>query len=88
LNSTLKSLLFWMVLIVVGVLIWQFSTSFQRTEAPMPFSQFLKKVDNGEVVTPVLKYDDLVDLLTVVGALRDAGCAEQRPPDHDGRRGH
>ena len=26
LNSTLKSLLFWMVLVVVGVLIWQFST--------------------------------------------------------------
>ena len=31
-NSTLKSLLFWMVLIVVGVLIWQFSTQFQRAE--------------------------------------------------------
>ena len=29
-NSTLKSLLFWMVLIVVGVLIWKFSTTFQR----------------------------------------------------------
>ena len=30
LNSTLKSLLFWMVLVVVGVLIWNFSTTFQR----------------------------------------------------------
>ena len=29
-NSTLKSLLFWMVLVVVGVLIWNFSTKFQR----------------------------------------------------------
>ena len=31
LNSTLKSLLFWMVLVVVGVLIWNFSTNFQRS---------------------------------------------------------
>ena len=31
LNSTLKSLLFWMVLVVVGVLIWNFSTTFQRS---------------------------------------------------------
>ena len=49
-NSTLKSLLFWMVLIVVGVLIWQFSTGLQRNETSMTFSQFMKHVDNGEVV--------------------------------------
>jgi hypothetical protein len=54
LNSTLKSLLFWMVLIVVGVLIWNFSTTFQRSEAAMPFSMFLKHVDNGEVVSVVM----------------------------------
>ena len=28
-NATLKSLLFWIVLIVVGVLIWNLSTRFQ-----------------------------------------------------------
>ena len=33
LNSTLKSLLFWMVLVVVGVLIWNFSTKFQQQRA-------------------------------------------------------
>ena len=49
LNSTLKSLLFWMVLIVVGVLIWQFSTTFQRSENQIAFSPFLKNVDQGEV---------------------------------------
>jgi len=44
LNSTLKSLLFWMVLIVVGVLIWNFSTTFQRAESPMAFSEFLSRL--------------------------------------------
>ncbi len=47
-NSTLKSLLFWMVLVVVGVLIWQFSTELRRKpESPIPFSQFLQNVEVG-----------------------------------------
>jgi cell division protease FtsH len=49
LNSTLKSLLFWMVLVVVGVLIWNFSTGFQGADTAMTFSDFLAKVDAGEV---------------------------------------
>ena len=48
-NSTLKSLLFWMVLIVVGVMIWQFSNTFQRAESPMAFSTFLEHVEKGQV---------------------------------------
>ena len=36
LNSTLKSLLFWMVLVVVGVLIWQFSDGLRPTPAHHP----------------------------------------------------
>ena len=30
LNSTLRSLVFWMVLVVIGVLVWNFSTKFQN----------------------------------------------------------
>jgi cell division protease FtsH len=48
-NSTLKSLLFWMVLVVVGVLIWNFSTSFQGKDQPVSFSHFISMVDAGEV---------------------------------------
>ena len=53
-NSTLKSLLFWMVLVVVGVLIWQFSTTFQRQPAPMAFTDFLQKVQDGQVTSVVM----------------------------------
>jgi cell division protease FtsH len=49
LNSTLKSLLFWMVLVVVGVLIWNFSTSFQTRDNPIAFSEFVEMLDKGEV---------------------------------------
>src|SRR3954451_4841063 len=54
LNSTLKSLLFWMVLVVVGVLIWQFSVGLRPSPTTIPFSQFLQKVDAGDVATVVM----------------------------------
>ena len=40
-NSTLKSLLFWMVLVVVGVLVWTFSTRFQAHDQAVSFSNFV-----------------------------------------------
>jgi cell division protease FtsH len=64
LNSTLKSLLFWMVLIVVGVMIWQFSNSFQRNESPMSFSSFLQKVDKGEVTSVTITGNEITGVLT------------------------
>ena len=48
-NSTLKSLLFWVVLVVVGVLIWNFSTKFQHNDRQASFSEFMSWVDSGSV---------------------------------------
>ena len=63
-NSTLKSLLFWMVLIVVGILIWQFSTSFQQHETSMEFSRFLQNLDKGEVQSVVITGNEITGKLT------------------------
>jgi cell division protease FtsH len=49
LNSTLKSLVFWMVLVVVGVLIWNFSATFQTRDKTITFSEFVKQLDEGQV---------------------------------------
>jgi cell division protease FtsH len=54
LNSTLKSLVFWMVLVVVGVLVWNFSSRFQRSENPISFSEFISFVDSGQVARVTL----------------------------------
>jgi cell division protease FtsH len=54
LNSTLKSLLFWMVLVIVGVLIWNFSTTFQTRDNPIAFSKFIESLDKNEVVQVTL----------------------------------
>jgi cell division protease FtsH len=48
-NSTLKSLLFWMVLVVIAALIWQFSTNFQRNTDEITFTDFLQKVDSSQI---------------------------------------
>jgi len=48
-NSTLKNFLFWMVLIVIGVLIWNFSTQFSPGVRTLSFTDFLKSVDAGQV---------------------------------------
>jgi cell division protease FtsH len=45
----LKSLLFWMVLVVVGVLLWQFSTNYQQRDSVISFSDFMEKVNGGQV---------------------------------------
>jgi len=63
LNSTLKSLLFWMVLIVVGVMIWQFSTNFQRVETPMAFSTFLQHVEKGDVQSVTITGSEITGVL-------------------------
>ena len=63
-NSTLKSLLFWMVLIVVGVLIWNFSANFQRSEAAMPFSTFLSHVDSKEVQAVTITGNEITGTLS------------------------
>ena len=48
-NSTLRSLLFWMVLVIVGVLIWNFSTTFQAREEVIPFSEFVQQLDTNKI---------------------------------------
>jgi cell division protease FtsH len=59
LNSTLKSLLFWMVLVVVGALIWNFSATFQTQSKSVVFSQFLKLVNDGQVASVLITGDKI-----------------------------
>ncbi|MGE4055947.1 MAG: ATP-dependent zinc metalloprotease FtsH [Vicinamibacterales bacterium] len=53
-NSTLKSLLFWMVLVVVGVLIWNVSTRFQQNDQSVTFSEFMSQVEAGQIARVVI----------------------------------
>ena len=84
-NSTLKSLLFWMVLIVVGVLIWQFSTGLQRNETPMPFSVFLGHVDKNEVVSVTITGNEITgQLSTSASGDGNTKFRTYAPPQYEG----
>lgn len=50
-NSTVRSLVFWVVLVVVVVMIWSFSTQFQAGDNSVSFSEFVRWVDAGQVET-------------------------------------
>jgi cell division protease FtsH len=58
-NSTLKSLVFWVVLVVVGVIIWNFSTKFQQQPRTVNFSEFMSTVDAGGVARVVITGQDI-----------------------------
>ena len=48
-KPSLKNLMFWMALVVVGVLIWNFSTNFQAGDRTEVFSEFMALVDQGQI---------------------------------------
>ena len=48
-NSTTRSLLFWMVLVVAVVLIWNISSQFRTGDTSVSFSEFIRWVDTGQV---------------------------------------
>jgi len=60
LNSTLKSLVFWMVLVVVGVLVWNFSTRFNTRDRDVSFSEFMSWVDSGQVARVTITGNEIL----------------------------
>jgi cell division protease FtsH len=80
-NSTLKSLLFWMVLVVVGVLIWNFSSNFQGKDQPVSFSHFISMVDAGEVESVTITGNEITG---TTKASPNEKFRTYAPPQYDG----
>ena len=78
-NSTLRSLVFWMVLVVVVVLIWNVSTQFQTADDSVTFSEFLRQVDAGEVQSVELTGNEINGSLSTGGRFRTYA-----PPQYEG----
>jgi cell division protease FtsH len=70
-----------MVLIVVGVLIWNFSTGFQGPDQPMTFSDFIAKVDAGEIEEVTITGNEITGTLKV-GV--DNKFRTYAPPQYEG----
>jgi cell division protease FtsH len=63
LNSTLRSLVFWMVLVVIGALVWHLSASLQKPPNVLTFSDFMDKVGKQEVEQVLIARDELTGTL-------------------------
>ena len=78
-NTNLRSLLFWMVLVVVGVLIWNFSTAFQPRAAEWDFSEFVRQVDAGQVARVTIAGNEITGTTTSNESFRTYA-----PPQYEG----
>jgi len=58
-NSTLRSSLFWLVLVIVAVLVWNFSTTFQARDRTVTFSEFMAWVNSGQVATVTIAGNEI-----------------------------
>ncbi len=63
-NTRLKSLLFWMALMAVGVVIWNVSTNFQARDRTVTFSEFLQWVDSRQVESVTIRGSEITGMST------------------------
>ena len=63
-SSSMKSLLFWVVLVTVGVLVWNLSTSFQTRHTSVTFSDFVRRVDAGQVESVTIAGNEITGTST------------------------
>ena len=78
-NTTLRSLLFWMVLVVVGGLIWNFSATFQPRATELDFSEFVRQVDGGQVAKVTITGNEITGTTTSNESFRTYA-----PPQYEG----
>jgi len=78
-NPSVRSFVFWMVLVVVVVLIWNFSTDFQARDESVSFSEFIRMVDSGQVESVTLTGNEVSGSTTSGSSFRSFA-----PPQYEG----
>ena len=61
-NSTMKSLVFWMALVVVAILVWRFSAQFQTAADQLTFTEFVAAVDSRQVTRVTITGNEITGL--------------------------
>ena len=78
-SPSVRSFAFWMVLVVVVVLIWNFSTDFQSRDESVSFSEFIRMVDSGQVESVTLTGNEVTGSTTSGQSFRSFA-----PPQYEG----
>ena len=61
-STTVKSVVFWVAMIVLVALVWNFSSKFQRNELGVSFSEFIVWVDSGQVARVTITGNELTGI--------------------------
>ena len=78
-NSSLKSLVFWMALVIIGVIVWNFSTQLQTSLQPLSFSEFMASVDGGQIERVTITGNEITGVNTANESFRTYA-----PPQYEG----
>ena len=78
-NSTTRSLVFWMVLVVVVAVIWNLSNQFRTGDNEVAFSEFMRQVQTGQVNSVELTGNEIVGTSTSGDLFRTYA-----PPQYEG----
>jgi cell division protease FtsH len=70
---------FWIVLVIVGGLVWNFSTRFQTSQKPESFSEFIERVDSGQVARVTITGNEITYISKANESFRTYA-----PPQYEG----
>ena len=63
-NTTVKSVVFWVAMLVLVGLVWNFSSRLQRAETNVSFTEFINLVDSGQVTNVTITGNELTGTQT------------------------
>ena len=77
-NSTMRNLVFWMAMAVIGAMVWNFSTKFQTAAKTLTFTEFMMAVDTGQIASVTITGDEISGTTKANDAFRTIA-----PPQYD-----
>ena len=78
-NPSVRSFAFWLVLVVVVALIWNFSTTYQAGDNAISFSEFMRQVETGQIETVTMAGSEVTGTTTSGESFRTFA-----PPQYEG----
>jgi cell division protease FtsH len=79
LNSTMRSLVFWMAMAVIAVMVWNFSTKFQAAAKSLTFTEFMMAVDTGQIASVTITGNEISGTTKANDTFRTVA-----PPQYEG----
>jgi cell division protease FtsH len=79
LNSTMRSLVFWMAMAVIAVMVWNFSTKFQASAKSLTFTEFMMSVDTGQIASVTITGNEISGTTKANDTFRTVA-----PPQYEG----